>query len=320
MYVIGIDGGGTNTRAAAAFLTESGLDRKAEPIKGTGSNPRTIGFRQMGEEIVYLISSLLKAHSIPVSDIGGICCGLAGAGRLDDQQRAQAELRKKLVEFGLREDVHIDVYSDAVTALEGALPGDGEGILLIAGTGSNAVGRTDTGEWFHCGGWGHLLGDEGGGYRIGLEALQAVVRAADGRASPTMLTSSLLAFYELKKPADLVSFVHEHAGKKEIAAAAPLVLEAAAKGDRAASSITDRAADELILHVQSLHHQAGIFSPQVPVTAEGALIKQAPGLKEKIKDRLQKEGLGVWSESASDPLDGALRLAAKRIYDTGKVR
>ncbi|MFC4734996.1 N-acetylglucosamine kinase [Bacillus daqingensis] len=320
MYVIGVDGGGTNSRAAAAFVTASGLDRESAVIQGNGSNPRAVGFEQMREELTELLSSLLKAHSIRAGDVAGICCGLAGAGRLHDQLRAQAELRKAVSQLGISASACIDVYADSVTALEGAIPGPGEGILIIAGTGSNAIGRTKTGDLFHCGGWGHLLGDEGGGYRIGLEALQAVVRAADGRASPTSLTSSLLSFFGLQEPEDLVSFVYEHAGKREIASAAPLVMEAAEGGDEAAAGIVHQAVEELCLHVRSLHDQAGTFSPHVPVAAEGSLIKQAPGFQKQFRHLLKADGLGTWAESAADPLEGALQLAARRIYDTGKVR
>ena len=81
------------------------------------------------------------------------------------------------------------IVNDATAALVGGT-GHPFGVVCVAGTGSIAFGVNRAGERARAGGWGHLLGDEGSGYAIGLEALRAVCRASDGRGPQTALTDS----------------------------------------------------------------------------------------------------------------------------------
>ena len=77
-------------------------------------------------------------------------------------------------------------YHDAVTALAGASVAQ-PGVIVIAGTGAVAYGRLDSGAEARSGGWGYLIGDEGSGYWIGIEAIRAACQASDGRGEPTTL-------------------------------------------------------------------------------------------------------------------------------------
>ena len=88
------------------------------------------------------------------------------------------------------------VVNDALVALV-AGAGDAEGVVVVAGTGSIAYGRDASGRAARAGGWGYLLGDEGGGFWIGRAALMAVVRQFDGRGPVTLLTPMILEHLEL---------------------------------------------------------------------------------------------------------------------------
>ncbi|MDP1051582.1 hypothetical protein Q6251_31555, partial [Klebsiella quasipneumoniae] len=81
--------------------------------------------------------------------------------------------------------------------------------------------------------WGYLIDDAGSGYWLGQQALQAVARAADGRAPATALTRAVLDALSLSEPLDLVPWLYQPGAPRtrDVAALAPLVLAHAEAGD-----------------------------------------------------------------------------------------
>src|SRR5690606_36354101 len=114
-----------------------------------------------------------------------ICLGIAGVDRPADAEAIHGIMRR----IGFKTPVV--VVNDALVALT-AGAGEGAGLVIIAGTGSIAYGREGEGRAARAGGWGYLLGDEGGGFWIGRAALSAVVRQFDGRGPATRLTDLIL--------------------------------------------------------------------------------------------------------------------------------
>lgn len=126
------------------------------------------------------------------------------------------------------------VVSEGEIALMATL-GHTHGVLCISGTGSIVYGFTLEGERYRAGGWGHLLGDEGSGYRIGQRALQVVMQSYDGVLPPTRLTPLLLKKLKLRDISELKTRVYQMDwGKTETASIARLAIEAAESGDKAA--------------------------------------------------------------------------------------
>ena len=130
-------------------------------------------------------------------------------------------MRTALIERGLAH--RSTVGTDVRAAYEDAFP-NGEGVLLIAGTGSVAWGMGSDGEPIQVGGWGKLLGDEGSGHWIGMRGLQHVMAAYDGRSPQGYLYHQVLDATGVSTPSDLVGWV-EVAKKREIAVLAPLVVD-----------------------------------------------------------------------------------------------
>src|SRR5213080_321545 len=160
--VVGVDGGGTRTRAVI-------LD--GERILGEGSagpsNPLRVGIANAGAAIREAIDDACAAASIHRDDIvaGGI--GLAGVRRKDIRTR----MREVLIEgLGIK---NIEVVTDGEAALYGATDG-APGIVVISGTGSICCGVNRQGKRVFAGGWGPVAGDEGSGNWIARRALQAV--------------------------------------------------------------------------------------------------------------------------------------------------
>ena len=177
-YVIGVDGGGTKTEAVLVDTMGNVLSR----VRGGSSNFQALGPDKLKEVLSSLLHEILRKATVPVSNVSKIYLGLAGAGRESDQQ----EIRQIFsdTEFkGL-----IEVNSDAIIALAGAFSNQ-PGIILIAGTGAICFGKNSQGDIIRSGGWGYLLGDEGGGYYIGKRAIIASLKDFDGRGEKTSLKS-----------------------------------------------------------------------------------------------------------------------------------
>ncbi len=78
------------------------------------------------------------------------------------------------------------------------------GVIVDAGVGSSARGWTKEGQCVGAGGWGAVLGDEGSGYWIGVQAIRAVLRAHDGRAEDTLLTQMIFDHFGFRHALDMV--------------------------------------------------------------------------------------------------------------------
>ncbi|MDQ3814965.1 MAG: hypothetical protein M3347_13560, partial [Armatimonadota bacterium] len=116
------------------------------------------------------------------------------------------------------------------------------GIVLSAGTGSICFGRDEEGERYYSDGWGPLLGDEGSGYWLGMEALRAVCRAADGRGPRTRLTANVLDALNIADTDQLVPLVYSsNFSRERVSRLAQLVFDGAQNGDQVAVEIRERA-------------------------------------------------------------------------------
>ena len=113
--------------------------------------------------------------------------------------------------------------------------------------------RTPTAGQFRVGGWGHVLGDEGSGYAIGVAACAAALKASDGRGAPTMLIDRACDHFSLGDVRELVGLTERFALQPSAAAAfAPDVLKVAQQGDIIAGQIVDRAATHLVSYAHRL--------------------------------------------------------------------
>lgn len=259
-YYIGIDGGGTRARAVLTDAAGTVLARSE------GGAARIDVLQPTA--LLATLSELVRdaAQQANIDRVAVLCCALAGAGRNDERAALEAAIRQ----LGIADAVV--VTNDALAALQDAL-GPAPGLLLIAGTGSIAWGRNETGSMARTGGWGALLGDEGSGYAIGLAALRAAVRAHDGRAAATSLRTTVLPYAAAAEPEDLVRW-SAAASKSDIAGLAPQVI-AATDTDPEAAGIVKQAARDLAEHVAALHARLGPWTEPPFLAMTGGLI--APG-------------------------------------------
>ena len=292
---LGLDGGGTSTTVVATDAAGSELAR----IRGAAGivDPADPGARA-GALAALARRALDAAGAAPPA--AAFCCALAGAGR-EPERRA---IRDALARLEVAREIH--VVGDIEAAFHDAFAA-GPGLLVIAGTGSIAWGRAEDGRTARAGGWGHLLGDEGSGYAVGLAALRAVVRAHDGRAPATALREHVLAHVCARAPEELIAWAAT-AAKADVAALAPLVAGAAAAGDAVARALVERAACDLADHVRALHTRLRPWAREADIAFAGGLLGQDGPLRELAAAAIHALGLPL--RIREEPVDAARGAAA----------
>jgi len=232
--VIGIDGGGTKTEAVIMDV--------AYRVLGSGiagpSNPLRVGIANAAAAIREAIDKACEEAQVRRSDIRWAEVGLAGARR----EELRLRMREALSETGISE---IEVVGDADIALYGATDGE-PGLVVIAGTGSICCGINGSGKQLCAGGWGPIVGDEGGASWIARRALSAIARAADGRGPETALAAAAIAYFHISATDDLSTAIYAPTLTNErIAGFARRVAKAARAKDQVAREILAQAGKEL---------------------------------------------------------------------------
>lgn len=244
-FIIGIDGGATKT---TAILSDSTGNILAEKSAGP-SNFLIIGVDNVARTISHLILNLCNEAEVNVQNIEIICIGLTGAGRESDAEKVKNAIIDYWKTLYSTELKKLIVTSDARIALEGAFSGR-PGIILIAGTGSIMFGKDRNGNLYRVGGFGRYIGDEGGGYSIGRQGLQAIAKYFDGRAPETKLFRLVQENFGINTPEDLIRKVYQE--NLDFATVAPFVIQAAEEGDEICREILRKEAEELVLHIKAI--------------------------------------------------------------------
>jgi len=293
--VMGIDGGGSGVRVVTA-TPDLAICGQSE---GPAANPSVIGTDAAAVTIQAAMRAALDAAGLAADQIAAVGIGVAGAATT----HSAGWLRQ--VVATVMPQARIISSTDYEIALVGAL-GRREGVLVLAGTGSLAYGVNAAGQSALAGAWGYLLDDAGSGYWIGIQALQAVARAADGRAPTTALTPALLGPLGLHEAQDLVPWLYRAAAPRtrEIARLAPLVLEAAEAGDPVAEGIVSRASSELALAARTIIRRLDMDAP--PIAFAGGLLTNDTLLSRRLCAAL---GLDAAPVPRYPPVIGAALLA-----------
>lgn len=306
---IGIDGGGTKTEAAAV----DGDFRLLASCRGGSTNPYAVTFEDAVSELESLLDRILSMPELEYYTCKGICLGMSGISTIKEKESVSSFIQEYQLRRGL--SFPIAMKSEAEISLMAALERE-DGILIISGTGSIAFGRTPDGQLFRAGGWGHLLGDEGSGYQIGLQALKAVMKSYDGVLPGTLLTGLIIESLQMSSVSDLKGYIYQPSiGKPEIAGFARQCIEAADAGDEAACSILSEEARELSSTAAALIRQ----HPQLErseVVLTGSVFAHSRLFRDTFRDDLlgRYPSLSFHAEpSGHTPAAGAA-LLARNLY------
>lgn len=310
-YVLGVDSGGSGLRVALgtvggdAPLTTAAC---AEPVR-TGAS---------GIDAAHLLEQLLPTVRHLLARQGGgdriatAAIGAAGMATLGDQLRA--ELPAALADaLGLRQ---LALAADAVTAYAGAV-GQRPGAVVAAGTGLIALG-TDLTQWRRADGWGHLLGDSGGGAWIGRAGLDAAMRAHDGRrgGSPALLARLEAVF---GPPTDLPGLLYPRTDRPAVLASFAPEVAACAPHDPVAEAILRDAAGHIAEAAAAVCPKAGTDDAGCEVALTGGLFRMGDPLLVPLREELARQLPHARAvPGSSDPLIGSLRIA--QALATGGLR
>lgn len=303
-WYIGIDGGGTKT--AFVIGTENG--NPVHTIMRSGCSYQSIGINAVVVLITSGIRDILLESNVQPEDCVGCCIGLPcfGENKAMDQIIVN-ELTEAI------SPIPVKIVNDGIVGWAGSLECC-EGIHLVAGTGSIAIGCGADGSFARSGGWTEFFGDEGSCYWIGREGMSLFSKEADGRMPKSALYSIIRDTYDLKNDfAFIDKVINELAPYREKTAAFQRhVLDAANAGDMAAQEIYSHAAKELALIISGVKSQLSWSSETVKVSYYGGLFHAGDWILRPLTEELTALGCTVQKPMRS-ATDGALLLAIKEF-------
>lgn len=296
--VLGIDGGGTRTRASLMA---------GDKVLGHAENGSVKRLRVGAEAAEANLRALLKEVFAQAGTVRvrAACCGVASASMPGITEWVAAVLN----DFGVERS---EVVGDEVIALDAAFQG-GPGILQIAGTGSNTVGRAPDGSRENAGGWSSRLGDEGSGYWIGINAVRRALLAYD-REQPTGILKKVGEIWGTPTIDELIN-VGDGTPAPDFAALAPAINELAEAGDPVAVGVLHQAAADLVdfvLLVRNKLRRKHNITGEVPVAWTGSVIEKMKLVREPFFAGLKQAApeMPVLAQPVV-PLDGALWRARR---------
>ncbi len=295
-YLLGVDGGATKTLAAVLDL-----ERGVLHVGHAGpSNEDAVGPEAAVGALLGAADDAIGAAGIDRSELGSAVLAIAGT----TTDSIAANLRAK------RDDGWI-VVNDVVGAWATVNAG-GPAVAAIAGTGSNVFGVGPSGHSWRTGGWGHLLGDEGSGYWLGIESIRAALRDRDASGPATGLGEVACAFFAVKDIEALVTLLYSKPlTKGEIAALAIETGKLAEQGDEVALGLYRDGAALLGGQIAAVIEQAGL-SGRFPVGLIGSAYRAGAVFVEPLRGRISEsapEAAVATVEMA--PVGGSLTLAAR---------
>jgi N-acetylglucosamine kinase-like BadF-type ATPase len=296
--VLGVDGGGTNTRAAIVS------DGK---ILATGHSGSIKRLRVGAEAAEANMRAVLKDvfAKAGVKSVNAASCGVASASMPGITEWITAVFN----DFGVERS---EVVGDEVIALDAAFQG-GPGILQIAGTGSNTIGRAPDGSRESAGGWSSRLGDEGSGYWIGVNSMRRALHAYD-RDEPTQILKKVGEIWGTPTIDELIN-VGDGTPAPDFAALAPAINELAESGDPVAVAVLKQAASDLVefvLLVRSKLRRKHNITGEVPVAWTGSAIAKMAIVREAFFAGLKKAAPEMpVGQSETISLDGAVWRAQR---------
>lgn len=281
---IGVDGGGTGSRAVVADQNGTILGRGSSGAANIVTDPE--------QAVHHILEAVSKAFQMAALDTNFYAQSHAVLGLAGANIASARDAILKNMPFAQAE-----IVSDGLIALQGAF-GDEDGTVVILGTGSTYITRNgDKISW--RGGWGFQLSDLGSGARLGRSLLQDVLLAYDGIIPCSTLTDHVMAQFD-NEPAQLVAFA-KTAQPGAYAAFAPKIFTHADQGDPVALKVIKQAAGDI---TQTL----------CILIAEGTTkISMLGGLAPFYKKYLPAEQQALMVAPCAEALDGALQLAFKKF-------
>lgn len=279
MYFGGVEGGATHSM----FMLCNSEAKVLAIIEGLGTNPYQLGLADTTHRIKDMVTKGFEAAGLPTDiTLAGLGLSLSGC----EGEEMNKELVNKFKELHPELSHHYAVCSDTIGTLLSA-SGTG-GIVIISGTGSNSLLVNPDGTEARCGGWGHILGDEGGAFWIAQRAMKIYFDDLDNMGKrpiyPTAkVQETILNYFGVKDRYGLLTFCYDKFSKPHFAGLCKDLADIAHQGDKLAQHVFEEAGRALAQHIVALSpsfHSELVNRPGgVPIVCIGSVWKSWDLLK-----------------------------------------
>jgi glucosamine kinase len=295
-FFLALDAGGTKTDYVLADETRELARVRTGTIKRMRVDATTAR-----HNLASALAELSARTGVSMASVTRTCVGTAGE-------------TVSLVKDWLRESITARVggglliLGDVEIALEAAFPGQA-GVLVLAGTGSNVVGRTTGGELISAGGWGPALADQGSGHTIGQQSLRAIFLAKDEERE-TLLLPAVLDFWQLSSLDHLVEYANTLPAP-DFSTLMGVVTSCAEMGDEIALAVLRHEGEQLAylvrLVLRRLRRASNDQEWTPPIAFAGSILENVPPLRDALISAVQREFPQVQApDRGVDPICGAL--------------
>lgn len=295
-FFLALDAGGTKTDYLLADETRELARVRTGTIKRMRVDAATAT-----QNLESALAQLTAQTGVSMASITRTCIGTAGVSVPLVNDWLQSSFRAS-VGGGLL------ILGDVEIALEAAFPGRA-GVLALAGTGSNVVGRTNGGSLLTAGGWGPALSDQGSGHRIGLESLRAGFLAKD-EEKQTLLLPAVMDFWQLSSLDLLVEYANSIPAP-DFSKLTEVVVQCAESGDETALAVLRQQGEELAYLVRLVIRRLRLASNEhewtPPIAYTGSILENVAQVRDALIAAVQREFPSAQAPGkVVDPVEGAL--------------
>ncbi|MEH7113373.1 BadF/BadG/BcrA/BcrD ATPase family protein [Neobacillus niacini] len=310
--LLGVDGGGTKTRAV---LVKADGTILGEGLAGA-SNYHVVGAEGAEKALTDAILAAFKdakMDEVQAVSIEKAVFALAGIDTVNDKSEVEGIVQRVIKALSI-EIGNLLVENDCLSALLGAIQNKA-GVLLIAGTGSIVFAHDGNNRIVRSGGWGHRIGDEGSGYWIGKQAIQSVLKMVDGRGEDTLLSKLILEKFNFTKVEELYNWTYSDCySVDDVGALAAVVDEAFQLGDTVSKRILDAAVDELLLLIETAIEKADIRQNEFDMIIQGGVFHNNRYIKNQVSQRIRQSTTKVKIRtSTEEPIRNIIKRGLQLI-------
>ncbi|XP_014484953.1 PREDICTED: N-acetyl-D-glucosamine kinase [Dinoponera quadriceps] len=311
----GIEGGGTHS----TLVILDGQGTRLTEVKGPNTNHWALGMEEAAARLSGMIEKGKEQLDIPKSvplDCVGLC--LSGC----EEESTNRQLVQTLLQSYPHSARDYVIGSDTIGSLRTGL--ESGGIVLIAGTGSNALLINPDGKTYGCGGWGHMMGDEGGAFWIAHRACKYVFDDIDDFVEAPKPISyvwpAMRSYFDVTDRNGILLYLYSKFDKSTIAGFAKEVAIGCEKDDPLCLKIFEDAGHVLAKHIiavsKKAHNDLKLAPGGLKVICVGSVWKSwkfmEKGFVDEIRDRRVVDELSLLRLTTTSAL-GACYLAAEKI-------
>lgn len=274
-YVLGFDGGGTKT---VCVLLDSQQQIRATTRSGP-SNPFRIGHEAASAALIEAAQSAAREAGIEIRQVSAVCAGLAGVGSSQSHEEMQDHIESAFPNAKLRLITDLELSLASI-----AQP---EAIVLVAGTGSSALGRDAQGNTARAGGHGPLLSDQGSAFDVGRLAVAAAVRERDRTGSDSAIGAEILRHLKFSNWTDLRDRARA-AADEVFPRVFPVVAKAGESGDAHAQTLLRSAAQEIAILADALVDRLRLRDSAIYIAKTGGMVSASKFFDAQLDAELKR--------------------------------